>query len=138
MCALLHTGLLIRRVKTFSLKCESCFRVTHEVHRKFCRTCGHPTLYKITVTTNAEGRIEYHMPRRVRTTNRGARYVASLLHGVVFARTRMVPMHIPASCLMGLRRVCVRILMELLTLTRLVTLCAMSSDTQPLRKRWAV
>jgi len=67
-------GLLIRRVKTFSLKCESCFRITHEVHRKFCRHCGHATLYKITVTTNADGKIEYRMPRRMRTTNRGARY----------------------------------------------------------------
>lgn len=52
-------GLLIRRVKTFSLRCEACFRITHEVHRKFCRGCGHPTLYKITVTTDADGRVEY-------------------------------------------------------------------------------
>eukprot|EP00037_Helgoeca_nana_P033918 m.419947 g.419947 ORF g.419947 m.419947 type:complete len:751 (-) comp31947_c0_seq1:114-2366(-) len=70
-------GLLIRRVKTFSLKCESCFRVTHEVHRKFCKACGHPTLYKITVSTNSEGKIEYRMPKRIRTTNRGARFTTA-------------------------------------------------------------
>eukprot|EP00041_Stephanoeca_diplocostata_P029936 m.893446 g.893446 ORF g.893446 m.893446 type:complete len:838 (-) comp23660_c1_seq2:1264-3777(-) len=67
-------GLLIRHVKTFSLKCESCHGITHQTELRFCPYCGHHTLYKITVTTDSAGNIQYRMPRFKKTSTRGARY----------------------------------------------------------------
>ena len=42
--------------------------------RQFCRSCGHPALFKITVKTNADGEIEYVMPRFKKNNIRGTTY----------------------------------------------------------------
>jgi RNA-binding protein NOB1 len=67
-------GMLVRRVKTFAFKCGSCHRITHETERQFCRGCGQPNLFKITVKTNEKGHIKYNMPRVKKNTTRGSVY----------------------------------------------------------------
>ena len=51
-------GMEIRHVKTFALMCSSCDRVSHETDRKFCRGCGNPTLFKITVIIMEDGAVK--------------------------------------------------------------------------------
>eukprot|EP00040_Diaphanoeca_grandis_P039173 m.258340 g.258340 ORF g.258340 m.258340 type:complete len:625 (-) comp36445_c0_seq1:111-1985(-) len=72
-------GLLIHQIKTFALKCESCFKITHDPLKRFCPQCGLPTLYKITVTSDNDGNISYRLPRIKRTTTRGSRYPLPLM-----------------------------------------------------------
>ena len=48
-------------MKTFAHMCSSCDRVSHETDRKFCRGCGNPTLFKITVIIGSDGSIKYRM-----------------------------------------------------------------------------
>lgn len=67
-------GMLVRRVKTFAFMCSACHRISHETHRQFCRACGQPTLFKITVKTNEDGAIQYLMPRFKKTNIRGTVY----------------------------------------------------------------
>ena len=67
-------GMLIRRVKTFAFMCSACHRISHETHRQFCRACGQPTLFKITVKTDENGEIKYLMPRFKKTNIRGTVY----------------------------------------------------------------
>lgn len=64
-------GMQIRQIKTFALKCSSCLRITHATEKKFCGGCGYPTLFKITVMVNSDGKLHYRMPRNQRVVTRG-------------------------------------------------------------------
>ncbi|XP_071824065.1 RNA-binding protein NOB1-like isoform X2 [Apostichopus japonicus] len=57
-------GMVIKKAKSFVLRCYACFKVTSETNRKFCPKCGNQTLNKASVTVDKEGNTHYHMTRR--------------------------------------------------------------------------
>jgi len=40
-------GMVIRRARTYILKCEACFKTTTDLMKQFCGSCGNHTLYKV-------------------------------------------------------------------------------------------
>jgi len=48
-------GLLIREVRTFVLRCIACFKVTRDMDRLFCPSCGNHSLRKVAYVVDAQG-----------------------------------------------------------------------------------
>ncbi|XP_072169063.1 RNA-binding protein NOB1-like [Diadema setosum] len=67
-------GMLIKRAKSFVLRCHDCFKVTHDMSKIFCPKCGNKSLDKVTVTVDEDGTQRYHMSRRRPPNTRGMRY----------------------------------------------------------------
>jgi RNA-binding protein NOB1 len=66
-------GHLIRKTKQFVLRCHACFKITNDMNRKFCPSCGNlRTLKRVAVSVNESGEkiihINFHKPINVRGT----------------------------------------------------------------------
>lgn len=48
-------GRIIRHMRTFILRCYTCFKTTGETSRIFCGKCGHKTLKRVAVSVNENG-----------------------------------------------------------------------------------
>ncbi|KAI8519970.1 Nin1 binding protein [Branchiostoma belcheri] len=64
-------GFLIRRAKSYVLRCHACFKVTSEMMREFCPNCGNHTLTKLTCSVDSDGAIRYHFSRSRPLNTRG-------------------------------------------------------------------
>jgi RNA-binding protein NOB1 len=68
-------GMLIKRLRTYVLRCFGCFKTTSIMTKRFCPECGNPTLKKVAVTVNPEtGLFEYHLSKRKRISTRGTKF----------------------------------------------------------------
>jgi len=67
-------GMLIKRLKTFVLRCYGCFKITSVMTKKFCPECGNATLRKVSVTMNPDGGIVYHLSQRKTFSTKGLKY----------------------------------------------------------------
>jgi len=66
-------GMMVRRVTTYVLKCEACFKTTDEMEAQFCPNCGNNTLYKVATTVNADGKVAHNALRK-RYNLRGTKF----------------------------------------------------------------
>ncbi|KAF2367309.1 Ribonuclease PIN domain [Trinorchestia longiramus] len=66
-------GRLIRNLRNFVLRCFACFTITPDMSLLFCPKCGHKTLKRVSITTNADGTQNIWISRRPLNT-RGFRY----------------------------------------------------------------
>lgn len=64
-------GRRVKRLKSFVLRCESCFHITKEVERLFCPRCGNHTLLRTTCKTDKQGNLLVFPPRRKKNNLRG-------------------------------------------------------------------
>lgn len=48
-------GRVIRHMRTFILRCYTCFKTTGDTSRIFCGKCGHKTLKRVAVSVNENG-----------------------------------------------------------------------------------
>lgn len=86
---LLHIGLrvmstdgkLVKNLRTYILRCYSCFRTTSIMTKVFCPSCGNKTLKKVSVSYNEDGTLVLHLSRRVNLTGRGKKYPLPAPHG---------------------------------------------------------
>lgn len=69
-----YDGRLIYRVRTFILRCTTCFKTTSVMSKKFCPNCGHSTLKKVAVTVDENGKYQIHINSRRPLTARGKRF----------------------------------------------------------------
>ncbi|XP_045193353.2 RNA-binding protein NOB1-like [Mercenaria mercenaria] len=67
-------GMLIKRAKSFVLRCFACFKITTQVEKTFCPQCGNKTLTKVSMTVNDDGSIKYFLSKRRRMNLRGTKY----------------------------------------------------------------
>jgi RNA-binding protein NOB1 len=72
-----HSGKLIRSVKQWVLKCDSCFSIwpanpTNPVDAMFCKKCGNATLARLGVTLGADGTPRYHYKKNRHVNTRGS------------------------------------------------------------------
>lgn len=65
-------GLEIRHLKRWVQKCRSCFDICEDPEKEFCPACGNHTLYKISYSIDAEGKTQYHEPKKLRKNLRGS------------------------------------------------------------------
>ena len=72
---------MVRAVKQFVLRCDSCMNIVRSMEKKFCPKCGLATLGKVHVEIDSEGRITHiHNPLR-KSQKRGQRYNIPLPKG---------------------------------------------------------
>lgn len=79
-------GMLIRRAKTFVLRCHACYKVTNEMDKQFCPSCGNgSTLVKISASVDRYGQTHYHTMRTRKTNLRGTKVCRhdSLTHRIL-------------------------------------------------------
>ncbi|KAJ2844313.1 20S-pre-rRNA D-site endonuclease nob1 [Coemansia brasiliensis] len=64
-------GVAVHRLRTWVLRCHACFRLTGDMNRQFCPSCGHPTLRRCSVSTGADGKLQVHLKANYRNNLRG-------------------------------------------------------------------
>ncbi|XP_052889269.1 RNA-binding protein NOB1 [Anopheles moucheti] len=57
-------GRIIKQVRTYILRCYSCFKTTPDATKTFCPKCGNRTLKKVAVSLDSEGKQIIHINTR--------------------------------------------------------------------------
>ncbi|TPX33130.1 hypothetical protein SeMB42_g07522 [Synchytrium endobioticum] len=74
-------GRMIRAVKTHVLRCHACFKITKDMDKKFCPSCGNPSLIRTSVGVDAQGHVTVYLKRGFQYNNRGTVYSIPALKG---------------------------------------------------------
>ncbi|OWF37986.1 RNA-binding protein NOB1-like [Mizuhopecten yessoensis] len=74
-------GMLIKKAKSYVLRCYACLKITSNVLKEFCPTCGNNTLQKVTMTVEDDGSIRYFLSRRRPVSTRGTKFSLPLPKG---------------------------------------------------------
>ncbi|KAK6534118.1 Nin1 binding protein [Arthrobotrys megalospora] len=61
----------ITSVKSHVLRCHACFKISRDMTRQFCPSCGQPALAKVTCSTNSRGAFRIHLKKNWQWNNRG-------------------------------------------------------------------
>ena len=64
-------GKVIKEMRTFILRCYTCFKTTGVVTKIFCQYCGNKTLKKVAVSLDDEGHQKIHINFKKPLTARG-------------------------------------------------------------------
>ncbi|KAJ3187438.1 Nin1 binding protein [Gaertneriomyces sp. JEL0708] len=67
-------GMAIDRVQSYVLRCHACFKVTKDMERKFCPSCGNNTLLRTTIGVDSEGNVTYYLKKNFEYNLRGTKY----------------------------------------------------------------
>ncbi|KAI0115689.1 Nin one binding Zn-ribbon like-domain-containing protein [Nemania sp. FL0031] len=79
----------ITRVKTWVLRCHGCFKVTRDMSKQFCPTCGQPTLTRVSCSTDQAGNFNIYLKKNFQWNNRGNVYsVPKPVHGSANGKAR--------------------------------------------------
>ncbi|KAJ7383982.1 Nin1 binding protein [Desmophyllum pertusum] len=64
-----------QEARSYVLKCYACFRVTSQIDKKFCPSCGNNTLVKVSASVDENGVTHYQVPNRKKPFNiRGKKF----------------------------------------------------------------
>ncbi|OAR02202.1 hypothetical protein LLEC1_01132 [Akanthomyces lecanii] len=77
----------ITQLKTWVLRCHGCFKVTKDMEKQFCPSCGQPTLIRTSCSTDEKGNFRLHLKKGFQWNNRGNVYsVPKPVHGTPHGR----------------------------------------------------
>ncbi|KAM0418637.1 hypothetical protein ACHAPT_012440 [Fusarium lateritium] len=72
----------ITHLKNWVLRCHGCFKITKDMSRQFCPSCGQPTLMRASCSTDQHGNFTVHLKKNFQWNNRGNVYsVPKPVHG---------------------------------------------------------
>ncbi|RCI11504.1 hypothetical protein L249_7766 [Ophiocordyceps polyrhachis-furcata BCC 54312] len=72
----------ITRLKNWVLRCHGCFAVTKDMEKRFCPSCGQPTLLRASCSTDRNGVFRVHLKSNFQWNKRGNVYsVPKPVHG---------------------------------------------------------
>ncbi|KAJ4135222.1 20S-pre-rRNA D-site endonuclease nob1 [Fusarium equiseti] len=72
----------ITHLKNWVLRCHGCFKITKEMDKQFCPSCGQPTLNRVSCSTDERGNFKVHLKKNFQWNNRGNVYsVPKPVHG---------------------------------------------------------
>ncbi|KAI8660142.1 20S-pre-rRNA D-site endonuclease NOB1 [Fusarium keratoplasticum] len=72
----------ITHLKNWVLRCHGCFKITKDMSRQFCPSCGQPTLMRASCSTDQFGNFTIHLKKNFQWNNRGNVYsVPKPVHG---------------------------------------------------------
>lgn len=72
----------ITHLKTWVLRCHGCFKITKDMEKQFCPSCGQPTLMRTSCSTDEQGNFRVHLKQGFQWNNRGNVYsVPKPVHG---------------------------------------------------------
>jgi len=66
-------GLLVKIARSYVLRCITCMKVTTNMQKQFCPSCGYKTLERVIVTVDEDGNKVYRGRRKAAST-KGLRY----------------------------------------------------------------
>lgn len=67
-------GRMIKQLRTFILRCYTCFKTTSIMTKKFCPKCGNSTLKRVACSLDENGKMQIHINARRPLTARGKRF----------------------------------------------------------------
>ncbi|KAF9187060.1 Nin1 binding protein [Haplosporangium sp. Z 767] len=67
-------GLRISKVKNWVLRCHACTKVTSDMEKKFCPSCGNATLMRTSTSTDQNGNVKYYLKKNMVYNLRGTKY----------------------------------------------------------------
>ncbi|KRZ15147.1 RNA-binding protein NOB1, partial [Trichinella zimbabwensis] len=67
-------GMLIKQLKTYILRCFSCFHTTSKMMKTFCPNCGNATLKRLAISVDENGCTVFHFSRRKVISVRGSKF----------------------------------------------------------------
>ncbi|KAI8050970.1 Nin one binding Zn-ribbon like-domain-containing protein [Syncephalis plumigaleata] len=67
-------GMVIQRVKTWVLRCHSCYKITTNMEKHFCPSCGNNTLMRVSAGLNKQGELCIYLKENFQYNTRGTRY----------------------------------------------------------------
>lgn len=67
-------GRMIKQIRTFILRCHTCFKTTSLMEKVFCPKCGNKTLKKVAVSLTENGKQVIHINLRKPLTSRGKKF----------------------------------------------------------------
>ncbi|KAI0226549.1 20S-pre-rRNA D-site endonuclease nob1 [Massospora cicadina] len=67
-------GLMVKYLKSFVLRCHACYKVTTNLTKQFCPSCGGPTLIRTSCSVDENGTVKYYLKKNFRYNLRGIRY----------------------------------------------------------------
>lgn len=77
----------ITQLKTWVLRCHGCFKVTKDMEKQFCPSCGQPTLMRTSCSTDERGNFRLYLKKGFQWNNRGNVYsVPKPVHGTSHGR----------------------------------------------------
>ncbi|KAH8890137.1 D-site 20S pre-rRNA nuclease [Thozetella sp. PMI_491] len=77
-------------IKTWVLRCHTCMKICKE-QRQFCPSCGHPTLTRVSVSTDANNNVTVHLKKNFQWNNRGNVYsIPKPTHGTASGKASNV------------------------------------------------
>ncbi|KAI1063440.1 hypothetical protein LB506_012777 [Fusarium annulatum] len=72
----------ITHLKNWVLRCHGCFKITKDMSKQFCPSCGQPTLNRVSCSTDEHGNFKIHLKKNFQWNNRGNVYsVPKPVHG---------------------------------------------------------
>ncbi|KAF5653904.1 UPF0271 protein, partial [Fusarium heterosporum] len=72
----------ITHLKNWVLRCHGCFKITKEMEKQFCPSCGQPTLTRTSCSTDEHGNFKLHLKKNFQWNTRGNVYsVPKPVHG---------------------------------------------------------
>lgn len=74
-------GRIIKQLRTYILRCYSCFKTTSIMTKKFCPKCGNNTLKRVAVSLDENGKLKIHINARHPLTARGKKFSLPRIRG---------------------------------------------------------
>lgn len=74
-------GRMIKQLRTFILRCYTCFKTTSKMEKQFCPKCGNKTLKKVAVSLDENGKQVIHINARRPLTARGKKFSLPTFQG---------------------------------------------------------
>lgn len=74
-------GRIIKELKTYILRCYTCFKTSSIMTQKFCPKCGNATLKRVSVSVDSNGKQKIHINSRRPLTARGKKFSLPTVHG---------------------------------------------------------
>ncbi|GFN75130.1 RNA-binding protein nob1 [Plakobranchus ocellatus] len=66
-------GMLIKRAKSYVLRCFGCMRITKDTSKIFCPHCGNKTLKRLSTTIDEDGTVRYWLAKNYTIRTRGTK-----------------------------------------------------------------
>lgn len=57
-------GKVIKRARSYALRCYGCFKLTFNLEKRFCPHCGNQTLKRVSIKVNDDGTLQYFISLR--------------------------------------------------------------------------
>lgn len=64
-------GMIIKTLKSYLMRCRSCYSTTADITKKFCPKCGNDSLHRVAATVDEDGTVRLHIDWEKVNSTRG-------------------------------------------------------------------